>query len=73
MISIVNIGKYYKNKSYVFKNITFKIPSPSFCLIVGKSGTGKTTLLNILGGLDAPNSGEVLYDDTIITKKNVDS
>ena len=42
--------------------ITFEIEEGEFVVVVGPSGTGKTTLLNILGGMDTPTSGTVILD-----------
>lgn len=43
----------------VLKNINLEIPVGAFCCFVGPSGTGKTTLLNILGLIDQPNQGQL--------------
>lgn len=52
----------------VLKGITFSVPSGDSVAIVGESGVGKTTLLNIVGGLERPDCGEVFVGDTCITK-----
>jgi len=52
MIEVKNIHKYYKNL-HVLKGIDLKIDKSEIISIVGASGTGKTTLLQILGTLDA--------------------
>ncbi len=44
----------------VFHDLNFEVPSGSSLAIVGKSGTGKTTLLNIMGTLEVPSDGQVL-------------
>ncbi len=40
----------------------FEIEQGEFCVIVGPSGAGKTTVLNMLGGMDAPTSGTIMLD-----------
>jgi len=48
--------------------ITFSLEKGKFSIIVGPSGAGKTTVLNILGGMDSVTSGEVSVDDRSITQ-----
>jgi len=47
----------------VLKGISLEIIKEKITIIVGSSGAGKSTLLHLLGGLDRPDSGEVIYDD----------
>lgn len=61
MIEIRNIKKSY-GELQVLKGIDLCIPSKKVVTIVGASGAGKSTLLHILGTLDYPDSGEILYD-----------
>ena len=44
------------------KDVNFVIEKGEFCVVVGASGAGKTTILNILGGMDTLTSGPVLLD-----------
>ena len=61
-------------KSYVMGEVTinasdgvnFEINQGEFVVIVGASGAGKTTILNLLGGMDSPTSGTIYVDDTNI-------
>lgn len=47
--------------------ITFDIEKGEFVVVVGPSGAGKTTVLNILGGMDQATSGQIIVDQTDIT------
>ncbi len=71
MLKINNIDKYYdKGKSkelHVLKNISLSLPDKGLVSFLGSSGCGKTTLLNVLGGLDKA-SGEIIYDDLTVSK-----
>ncbi len=49
---------------------TFQVEKGEFAVILGASGAGKTTALNILGGMDVPTSGQILVDGNDITKYN---
>jgi NitT/TauT family transport system ATP-binding protein len=51
----------------VLRGIDFEVGAGEFVAIVGRSGTGKTTLLRILGGLARPTSGRILLGDDEIT------
>lgn len=62
------VKKYKSGETEVIANdkITFDIEKNEFAVIVGPSGAGKTTVLNILGGMDAADGGEVIIDGTNI-------
>ena len=62
MIEINNIHKSYGTLE-VLKGIDLVIPEHKVVSITGASGAGKSTLLHILGTLDLPDCGEVLYDN----------
>ena len=71
MISIENITKSYGsggNRSLILKNISLTISEGSFTVILGASGSGKSTFLNVVSGLERPDGGSVIYGETDITK-----
>ena len=69
-IEFKNVNKNYKMGEITIKaldNTNFQIEKGELVVIVGPSGAGKTTTLNILGGMDTATSGEVLVDEKNIT------
>ena len=72
-IEFKNIVKEYKMGEVTIKaldNTNFEIEKGELVVIVGPSGAGKTTALNILGGMDTATKGEVFVDEKEITKLN---
>lgn len=69
--SIEGIARRYPGLT-VFQDVWFGIEQGEFVCLVGHSGCGKTTILNILAGLDRPDSGAVLVDGTEITGPSLD-
>lgn len=64
-IDVINESKFFNSgESKVTANdqMTFNIEKGEFAVIVGPSGAGKTTVLNILGGMDSADEGEVIID-----------
>lgn len=65
-MNVIGLSKsYYKHQSEVrvLQDVNVEIPSGSFASITGPSGVGKSTFLHILGTLDAPTEGKVVFDD----------
>ncbi|QTJ58107.1 ABC transporter ATP-binding protein [Dolosigranulum pigrum] len=70
-IDVINESKFFTSgESKVTANdqMTFNIEKGEFAVIVGPSGAGKTTVLNILGGMDSADEGEVIIDDKNIAE-----
>lgn len=71
LLSTKALAKTYqlgKNKVAIFENLTLEIKYGEMIAIVGPSGTGKSTLLHLLGGLDKPTQGSVFMDGFDICK-----
>lgn len=64
MIEIVNLSKMFDNK-ILFENLNMTIHDGDFICFSGKSGTGKTTLLNMIGLLEPVSGGEIKFDGEI--------
>jgi len=69
-IQTENLEKIYGKaaKTYALRGISLNIPHGRFCCIVGPSGHGKSTLLQLIGGLDKPTAGCVLIEGVDISK-----
>jgi len=67
VISCKNLHKKYNDLS-VLKGIDLEIQEKEIVCITGESGAGKSTLLHILGTLDQPSSGEVNFQDIVISQ-----
>ena len=76
MIKINSLNKYFnkgkQNEIHVINDISLELPSSGMVAIFGKSGCGKTTLLNTIGGLDNFKSGNITIDDNDVSHKNDD-
>ena len=71
MITVKDIKKSYGNgesRCQVLKGIDLEIKNEDFIVILGASGSGKSTFLNIISGLEKPDSGSIYYDDIDVTK-----
>ena len=55
---------------YAVNHVNFTIEEGEFVVILGQSGAGKSTVLNMLGGMDQPTEGEVIIDGEIVSSMN---
>ncbi len=70
-VEFKDVDKTYKTgevKIQALSHVNFQIEKGEFCVIVGASGAGKTTILNILGGMDTLTDGSVFLDGEEISK-----
>ena len=68
LVEIKGVSKYYNGKVCALNNIDLSIKRGEWLSIMGPSGSGNTTLLNIIGCLDKPSSGLVSVDNADISK-----
>ncbi len=61
-----------KGETQIFGDVSFTVAEGEFVCLIGHSGCGKTTLLNILAGLDGPSSGHVIVDGKEISGPSLD-
>ncbi len=70
-IEFENVSKIYQMGEVEIRaldNVSFNIEKGEFVVVLGASGAGKTTILNILGGMDTATSGRIVVDENDISK-----
>ena len=60
ILELKNISKSYGSTT-VLENISFKINNNEFFTILGSSGSGKSTIIRMIGGFTKPSSGEIIF------------
>ena len=75
LVRVDNLNKAYQTSAgdfFALKNVTFEVRSGEFLAITGKSGAGKTTLINMVSGTDHLTSGEVKVGDLSVHRLSED-
>ena len=70
IITIKNLKKSYGNNK-VLRGIDFTLQQNENVVVLGPSGSGKSTFLRCINHIEEPTSGEIYFDNTIITTKNI--
>ena len=68
ILEVKGVQYAYDSKKKVLKNIDVQLEQGQMYAILGPSGCGKTTLLSLMGGLDSPTKGQILYQGEDIEK-----
>ena len=67
MLILENLAKAFRRNETLFENVALTLRPGEYIAIIGESGVGKSTLLNIIAGLDAPDSGVLQLGETRLT------
>ena len=73
MLELRHIGKAYANGQRVLTDLSYTLGAEEYVAIMGESGVGKSTLLNLIAGLDTPDAGEILIDGIAMTSLDDDA
>jgi len=73
MLELLNINKGYADERQVLSNLSYTLNAGEYVAIMGDSGVGKSTLLNLIAGLDTPDTGEILMNDVAISSLDDDA
>lgn len=68
MLDIKGLEKVYPNGHLALKNVSFSVPQGEFLVVIGLSGSGKSTMLRCINRLHDPTGGEVLFNNVDTTK-----
>jgi putative ABC transport system ATP-binding protein len=71
MLKATNVSKSFGSQ-VILNNLSLELTQGTSLAIVGKSGIGKSTLLNILGTLESYDNGQIFIDGQLVTEKNSD-
>lgn len=69
MINITNLT-FVKNRTPIFANLNLQVGAREACLISGRSGCGKTSLLRLIAGFETPESGTVMVNEQLYSSKD---
>ena len=72
MLSVANLTKRFGART-VFDNLNLTIQPGEYVAITGESGIGKSTLLNLLAGLDVPDAGHIILDGADLATQGDDA
>ncbi len=73
MLELRDINKAYGEQRQVLVDLSYRLKAGDYVAVMGDSGVGKSTLLNLIAGLDTPDSGEILIDGVAISSLDDDA
>jgi putative ABC transport system ATP-binding protein len=73
MLELRQVSKAYTNGRRVLSALSYTLGAGEYVAVMGESGVGKSTLLNLIAGLDTPDSGEILIDGIAMSSLDDDT
>jgi len=73
MLELRNITKGYTGGRKVLAGLNYTLNAGEYVAVMGESGVGKSTLLNLIAGLDTPDSGEIMINGVAISSLDDDA
>ena len=73
MLELMNVNKAYAEGRKVLTGLSYALEAGEYVAIMGESGVGKSTLLNLIAGLDTPDSGEIRINGVAISSLDDDA
>ncbi|QOJ23904.1 MAG: ABC transporter ATP-binding protein [Gammaproteobacteria bacterium] len=73
MLELINVNKAYAGGRRVLVDLSYTLNAGEYVAIMGESGVGKSTLLNLIAGLDTPDSGEIRINGVAISSLGDDA
>lgn len=73
MLELINVSKAYAGGRRVLAGLSYTLNAGEYVAIMGESGVGKSTLLNLIAGLNAPDSGEIRINGVAISSLGDDA
>ena len=73
MLELIDVNKAYAGGRRVLAGLSYTLNAGEYVAVMGESGVGKSTLLNLIAGLDAPDSGEILINGVAISSLGDDA
>lgn len=73
MLELRQVSKAYANGRKVIDRLSYTLDAGEFIAVMGESGVGKSTLLNLIAGLDAPDSGDIIIDGVTMASLDDDA
>ncbi len=75
ILELKKVNRHYKDKNRnleIIKDLDWQVNEGDFVAVLGKSGSGKSTFLNLIGMLDEPSSGNIMINNKEVSKLNQD-
>ncbi len=73
MLELRHLSKSFANRRQVLANLSYQLGAGEYVAIMGDSGVGKSTLLNLVAGLDTPDAGDILIDSVAMSSLDDDA